>query len=126
MWKMLSVISFVLVMRLSACLHLGTTAHRINTRGHSQDEQNLPHSISPVPHSIPLVTSFLGSLFSRGVSQRRLNQGLQARRHRRSLSITNSFDVLRSRLLNSIKMGYVTFGENTDQAREKGGLKDIG
>ena len=112
----------------------------VNIKRRSQDDQSQPHRITPVPPSISLETSLYlkeklnsksiqRSLLSKGVSQRRLKEDLRKRRHRRSLSITHSFDVLRSRLLNY--MGFVTFGENTNQNREKEledrqGLNDIG
>ena len=107
MRKILS-FNLLLVMRLSDCLHLGNNARMMNIRRQSQDNQNLPHSITPVPPSISLETSMYleeklnsksiqRSLLSKGVSQRRLKEDLRKRRHRRSLSITHSFDVLRSR-----------------------------
>ena len=131
--------NLVLVIQLSDCLHLETNASRMNIRRQRQDIQNLSDSIPTVPPSIPLVTpSYLQEkldsksiLPSKRVSQRMLKEDLHKRRRRSSLSITNSFDVLRSRLLNSIKMGYGTFGENTNQNRgkeqeDRRGLNNIG
>ena len=130
MRKILSVISLVLVVRLYACLHLGTTDKMINTRKHAQNDQKQLHSVFLGQLGMDSITSlflkeklhsksFQRSLFSKQVSQRKLNQDLRGRRIRRSLSITHSFDVLRSRLLNYIKMGYGTHGDSTDQRREK-------
>jgi hypothetical protein len=142
MRKILSVICLVLVIQLAACLHLGTTDHRINTRRTGQNAPKLPHSVFPVILGMDLVASlFLMeklcsksikiSLFSKEVSKRKIKQDLHRIRSRRSLSITHSFDLLRSSLLNSIKTGYVAFGENTDknikkELEDRGGLNDIG
>ena len=107
----------------------------MNIRIHGQHATKLPHKVFPGPLGVDLETSVsLNEKLQHKSIQRSLfltNHDLQGRRHRRSLSITHSFDVLRSRLLNTIKMGNIRFGENTDQNREKkqgdrGGLKDIG